>query len=258
MTEKNIVVVVDVLTPFQFCFDEAIQDYYETIKSWSKLEVESQFFITNFSNQNFQKHITSDLGLETAIGQSVVNDRSIRYQYFIETPKNPGETLSEYLANRSKSKIWVDKKQHTLTELVKALVDLKRLPLLVIFDTVVNDKYYENLLLLKEALENNNLTDSVGVYFRLSNDGTGKQFNNIISDNKFNHVLDENTTVAALMSGKLPKFFIKNTWKPMSVITLDSRMGMRHGKTAVYSNCCDLIIEWADEPSLAEHKFVIS
>ena len=123
---------------------------------------------------------------------------------------------------------------------------------------MVNDKYYENLLLLKEALENNNLTDSVGVYFRLSNDGTGKQFNNIISDNKFNHVLDENTTVAALMSGKLPKFFIKNTWKPMSVITLDSRMGMRHGKTAVYSNCCDLIIEWADEPSLAEHKFVIS
>jgi len=29
---------------------------------------------------------------------------------------------------------------------------------------------------------------------------------------------------------------------------------MRHGKTAVYSNCCDLIIEWADEPSTMDIK----
>jgi hypothetical protein len=42
----------------------------------------------------------------------------------------------------------------------------------------------------------------------------------------------------------------------MSVIALDSRMGMRHGKTAVYSNCCDCIVEWADEPSIIDQKII--
>jgi len=58
------------------------------------------------------------------------------------------------------------------------------------------------------------------------------------------------------MSGKIPKFFLTNPWKPMSVLTLDTKMGLRHGKTSVYSNCCDLIIEWAEAPPLIEQKIL--
>jgi hypothetical protein len=58
------------------------------------------------------------------------------------------------------------------------------------------------------------------------------------------------------MSGKLPKFFLKNPWQPMSVIALDTKMGLRHGKTSVYSNCCDLIVEWADKEVMFENKVI--
>jgi hypothetical protein len=59
------------------------------------------------------------------------------------------------------------------------------------------------------------------------------------------------------MSGKIPKFFLNNTWKPMSVIALDTKMGLRHGKTSVYSNCCDCIIEWSDADPMFDKKIIL-
>lgn len=256
LTEKNIELLVDILTPHNFEIDELIQSHYKIIKSWSKSEVEHQFLLTNIEHKNFQKAITDDLGIETSIDQHIINDRSMRYQYFIENTKNHGESLTEYLANRSKPRIWVDKNQSTMSEVIASVVALKRLPLLVVFDTLANNKYLENIKILSDALEENGIFDKIGVYFRLTNDDTGKQFNQYIADKSYNYQLDNATSVACVMSGKLPKFFLKNAWKPMSVIALDSRMGMRHGKTAVYSNCCDLIVEWADEQSAMDLKVI--
>ena len=256
LTEKNIELLVDILTPHNFEIDELIQSHYKIIKSWSKSEVEHQFLLTNIEHKNFQKAITDDLGIETSIDQHIINDRSMRYQYFIEHTKNHGESLTEYLANRSKPRIWVDKNQSTMSEVIASVVALKRLPLLVVFDTLANNKYLENIKILSDALEENGIFDKIGVYFRLTNDDTGKQFNQYIADKSYNYQLDNATSVACVMSGKLPKFFLKNAWKPMSVIALDSRMGMRHGKTAVYSNCCDLIVEWADEQSAMDLKVI--
>jgi hypothetical protein len=256
LTEKNIELLVDILTPHNFEIDELIQSHYKIIKSWSKSEVERQFLLTNIEHKNFQKAITDDLGIETSIDQHIINDRSMRYQYFIENTKNHGESLTEYLANRSKPRIWVDKNQSSMAEVIASVLALKRLPLLVVFDTLANNKYLENIKILSDALEENGIFDKIGVYFRLTNDDTGKQFNQYIADKSYNYQLDNTTNVACVMSGKLPKFFLKNAWKPMSVIALDSRMGMRHGKTAVYSSCCDLIVEWADEQSAMDLKVI--
>jgi len=255
LTEKNIELLVDILTPHNFEIDELIQSHYKIIKSWSKSEVERQFLLTNIEHKNFQKAITDDLGIETSIDQHIINDRSMRYQYFIENTKNH-ESLTEYLANRSKPRIWVDKNQSSMAEVIASVLALKRSPLLVVFDTLANNKYLENIKILSDALEENGIFDKIGVYFRLTNDDTGKQFNQYIADKSYNYQLDNTTNVACVMSGKLPKFFLKNAWKPMSVIALDSRMGMRHGKTAVYSSCCDLIVEWADEQSAMDLKVI--
>jgi len=251
-TEKNIVALVEDLTPLNFNIDPVIKNHYETIKSWSKGEVESQFLLTNIEHKNFQKAITDDLGIETSIDQNIINDRSMRYQYLTENLKISGENLTQNIANRSKPRYWVDKTQHTMTEIVASLIELKRLPILVVFDTIINNKYLENLKILSKSLEDNGIFDHIGIYFRLPNDVHGKQFNQFIAEKKYNYNLDESTSVACVQSGKLPKFFLKTAWKPMSVIALDSRMGLRHGKTAVYSNYCDLIVEWSDEPPLAD------
>jgi hypothetical protein len=254
LTEKNIKSLSDVLLPFNFDVDDIISNHYQTINSWSKTEVENQFLLTNIEHKNFQKAITDDLGIETPIDQNIINDRSMRYRYLLEQPKNLGENLTENIANRAKTRVWIDKNQHSMEDVISSLSNLKRFPILVIFDTVVTSKYLENLKILSDALESNGIFDKIGVYFRLPNDEAGKQFNTFIADKSYNSNLDETTKVACVMSGKLPKFFLTGNWKPMSVIALDTRMGLRHGKTAVYSNCCDCIIEWAEEPAITDKR----
>jgi len=252
LTEKNIVVLVDTLSGQGFDIEEKLKNHHEIIKNWNQEEFINQFKLENITNTNFVKHITEDLGVDTPIDKNIINDRSVRYQFFTDTPKNPGETLTEYIANRPSTKLWVDKNQHSLDDVIASLQELRRLPLLVVFDTLINNKYLENLEILSESLEKNGIVDNIGIYFRLPNDEVGKQFNQLIKDKQYNYELNSSTKVVAVQSGKLPKFFIKTAWKPMSVIALDSRMGLRHGKTAVYSNNCDLVIEWADQPAMRD------
>jgi hypothetical protein len=257
LTEENIVFLVNALTPLEFEIDPVIQSYYETIKSWSKSEVERQFIITNIEHKNFQTAITNELGSVTAIGQNILNDRSMRYKYTTENPRNFGENLTENIANRTSTKIWIDKNQHSLSEIFTSLKELRRLPVLVVFDNVTNSRHLENLENLAKSMKNAGIDNNVGIYFRLSNDETGKKFNAIIADNQYNKRLDDTLSVAVVSSGKIPKFFIKTSWQPMSVIALDTKMGLRHGKTSVYTNCCDLIIEYAEEKSMLEGRKIL-
>ena len=257
LTEKNIVLLVEALAPYDFDLDEKIRNFYEIIKSWNKTEFENQFLISNIDHKNFQKAITTDLGIETAIDQNIINDRSMRYQYFSENSKNLGKNLTECIANRSKSRVWIDLVQHSLLDIFNSLKDLKRLPLLIVFESWNEEKSLNHLKILDNSLTESGLDTQVGIYFRLPNSDTGRQFNQLIKDRQYNHPLDSTTQVAVVQSGKIPKFFLKNPWQPMSVIALDTKMGLRHGKTSVYSNCCDLIIEWTEAPSILEQRIVL-
>ena len=257
LTEKNIVTLYEAFEPHDFDIDETIKNHYETIKSWSEQDFRDQFILSNIEHKNFVRHITDDLGIETPIDQNIINDRSMRYQYFTENTKNHGETLVEVISNRPKSRVWVDKEQHGIDEVIASLINLHRLPLLVVFDTIVNAQYLTNLQILSDALEKNGIFNGVGVYFRLPNDTMGKQFNSIIAEKQYNHRLDTDLKVAAVMSGKIPKFFLNNSWRPMSVIAMDTKMGLRHGKTSIYSNCCDCIIEWSNADPMFDKKIIL-
>ena len=254
LTEQNIVCLVEALEPLEFDIVDPIRNHYTTIKSWSKLNFDHQFLLTSITNQNFHKAITADLGIETPLDQSIINDRSVRYQYLTETAKNPGETLVEYVANRPNTRLWVDKAQHSLTAILESLVYLKRIPVMVVFDNTTESKSLENLELLSNALKDVGIFDDVGIYFRLQNTDVGRKFNQLIAANSYNSKLDSTTKIAGVQGGKIPKFFLTNTWRPMSVIAIDTRMGLRHGKTSVYTNCCDLIIEHSDEASILEDR----
>ena len=123
---------------------------------------------------------------------------------------------------------------------------------MIVFENWDEKKSLNYLRILDESLEKSGLDKHVGIYFRLPNSDIGTEFNKIIKDKSYNDELDQSTKVAVVQSGKIPKFFLKSSWQPMSVIALNTKMGLRHGKTSVYSNCCDLIIEWADEPTMIE------
>jgi len=254
LTEQNIVCLVEALEPLGFDIVDTVKTHYATIKSWSKPNFDHQFLLTSITNQNFHKAITADLGIETPLDQSIINDRSVRYQYHTETAKNPGEALVEYVANRPNTKLWVDKAQHSLTAILESLVYLKRIPVMVVFDNTTESKLLENLELLSNALKDVGIFDDVGIYFRLQNTDVGRKFNQLVAANSYNSKLDSTTKIAGVQGGKIPKFFLTNAWRPMSVIAIDTRMGLRHGKTSVYTNCCDLIIEHSDEASILEDR----
>jgi len=253
-TEKNIVTIVDELKEFNFVIEERVKNFYDTIKSWDKNVVRDQFLLTNIVHDTFQKQITADLGIDTAIDQTIISDRSNRYQYFTEkTEKNP-ENLTEKIALRNSSKIWIDKNATPLEEIFESLTELKRLPALIVFDSFDSKACSKEMVKISEILEKNGIFDDVGIYFRLNNDESGKVFNDLIKDKKYNCKLTSTTKIVGVQSGKIPKFLLKTDWKPMSVISIGTVL--RHSKTAVYANCCDLIISYTDKEPIIEPKMI--
>jgi hypothetical protein len=250
LTEKNIVMLVEELEQYDFIVDERILTHYKTIKLWAAEEVQKQFLITNIVYPNFQKQITADLGIDTAIDESVIIDRSIRYQYYYEKSSKTPETLTEIIAARKTSKVWIDKNTYTVNQVIESLINLKRFPLLVVFDSYTPKKCLEELTILSENLKDFGIYDNVGIYFRLDNTDNGKEFNQYIANNSYNCQLDSATQVVGVQSGKIPKFLLRTDWKPMSVISLGAPL--RHSKTAVYANCCDLIISYTDVEPIME------
>jgi hypothetical protein len=252
LTEKNIVGLVELLKKHEFDIDEKIQDYYKTIKSWSETEVKNQFLLTSITHQNFQKSITNDLGLETLIDENIIADRSMRYQYFHEKSEKIPENLVEKLAYRKTAKVWVDKKTVELDEVIESLVKLKRLPVLVVFDQNDHSRCFEEMQKLSKSLEKFGIFQDIGIYFRLANDDSGIQFNKFIADKKYNSALDTQTKIVGVQHGKIPKFFLKSDWKPMSVLAIGN--SLRQTKTAVYANHCDLIISYTDAQPIIESR----
>lgn len=252
LTEKNVVTLVDELQPLGFDIDEKITNFYKIIKSWDEADIRSQFLLTNITHANFQKHITADLGIDTPIDINVINDRSTRYQYFVEKTEKIPENLTEKIANRTSSKVWIDKKETSLDEVISSLLKLQRLPVLVVFDGNDHKKCAEELEILGESLRNNRIYDQVGIYFRLPNTEQGTLFNKSIADNSYNYNLDNTTRVVGVQNGKIPKFFLKSDWKPMSVIAIGS--SLKQTKTAVYASSCDLIISYTDTQPIIETR----
>lgn len=250
LTEKNIIKVVDTFQSYEFDIDEKILDFYKIIKSWSEIEIKNQFFMKNLDHAIFQKTLVEDIGHDHHHGEEIIFDRRIRYQYFLEKTQKTPENLTEIIALRKNSKIWVDKKTYALDEIIKSLKKLKRLPLLVIFDHSDPKKCMEDLINVHKSLEVNEIFDNVGIYFRLDNTDHGLPFNKFISDKKYNSQLNLDTKIVGVQNGKIPKFFLKTDWKPMSVISLGSPL--KQTKTGIYANNCDLIINFSDQEPIIE------
>ena len=252
LTEKNIVSVVELLTPQKFEFDQKIHDFYEIIKKWDFNKECKKFFFGENLLDIVKDSLISDVGLENINNASIIYDRKTRYHFLTKKTEKNEENLEDLIIHRTQQKIWIDSKKYTLSDVIKNLKKISRLPLLLIFDTWTESTCNANLKNLQKSLEENEIFEDVGIYFRLQNTTDGKLFNQFIQDQHYNKPLDQHTQVAGIQVGKLPKFFLKDcNWSPKSVIVLGTNL--RHSKTAVYSNRCDLIISYADKPSIFDN-----
>jgi hypothetical protein len=252
-TERNLYTVIKNLEQYQFEVDPVLQEHYNTITVWNKTEVENQFLIQNIESSMFKDRIAKDLGNDIDLNDLLIKDRKHRYHYTNHVACN-NNTLTETIANRQTTKLWINSHNHSLTDVVKSLIELRRLPLLVVFDQTTPLNTIVQFNELSTALSKNGITDGIGIYFRLDNTPDGKIFNDTIAKRQYNPMLDSSTNVAGVLGGKLPKFFLKTKWQPMTVLCINNTL--RHSKTAVYAKCSDLIITYTATEPLIEPRNV--
>lgn len=253
LTEENIVILVEELTKMEFEIDSVVQDYYDTIVSWNIEDIYNQYRINTINHTNFQRQITNDLGIDTPLDSNIIADRSTRYQYYVDKNLEP-HNLTELIANRNDTKVWINSNEYTIDDIVSSLIELKRIPLLFVIDTRTNGHALEELQSFHNSFVKHNInSEDVGIYFRLSNNVTnGKEFNQLIADYGYNSQLTSSTKVVGIETTKIPKFMLKNDWRPMSVIAVNHTL--RHSKSAIYSNCCDLIISYTSNEPIIETR----
>ena len=238
LTERNVVEAVRCLPPLHFDITPNIMDYYNYINLFDETLEREKFSIDN--NKTLYDAVYNELGPIEQIPDIILADRSIRYQYHITREEEP-LTLTELIAYRTEPDIWIDSNLFTITDIIDSLVELKRLPLLIVFNKTFLLSSNQVVELLKPAFEKH-LIDNVGIHFREpSGNQQGRKFNRLIVDSDYTKILDIDTQVAGISDSNFPKFFLKNDWKPMSILSLNSPTI----KSATYANCCDLIITYS-------------
>ena len=253
LTEKNIHLLVGEFLQENFEIDEKIMKFYEDIDNVLKTS-KINFAIGNTTNENLKNLLRSDIGGLSIDDILLLNDRKIRYQYEIYE-KIPEFSLTAAIAQRPSTNIFINSTSHTLSNVIDSLKKLDRLPLLVVFDGHSSEINKKSLNLLSEALVANDIVDHVGIYFRFSQHADSAGFNKNISELGYNKNLSDQSQVAGIAAGKLPKFFIKDKWKPKSVISFTT--SFKNSKSYVYCTDVDLIIYYGDKKPLQGNVDVI-
>ena len=247
LTEKNIYHLVRAFRNQGFEIDPIIMGFYEEISKILSTDTD-MFDVFNLPNKNLINAVTDELKEITPENVLLLNDRRHRFQYSIY-PKNSEISLANSLANRPGTKVWIDSNATPITDLIQALQILNRLPVLLVFNGHDSKESVQNLKKLVVALENNNISSDAGIYFRFDNvTDNNKEFNQLISHLGYNTPLNDNVLVAGIANNKLPKFLIKSSWYPMSVISFTNNF--KSNKTSVYCDAVDLIVYYNDKRPL--------
>lgn len=254
LTEKNLIILLRSLKNYNFIIDPTITNFYQEIVEILKTS-DSPFLFEKLDNKRLLEQLNKDMTDNDIQNQLLINDRKIRYQYQISS-QFEANTLSEKIANRSSIKLYANKKIISLVNIVQSLIELNRLPILCIFSGHDSKESHLDLLNLNLALEKNNITDNVGIYFRFDNTTEqNKIFNDVLSRFKYNAKLNHDTKIVGLANNKLPKFIVKDSWKPNSIISFTNTF--KNNKTSVYCDDVDLIIYYHDREPLGDISAIV-
>lgn len=246
LTEKNIYLLVNEFIKDGFEIDQKILNFYQEISEILKIS-KPTYSVFQLENEKLKKQIEEDIGAIDLDNLLLLQDRKFRYQYQI-SKKITEKSLKSEIANRASTKVFVNAKNYSLTELVSALCELKRLPLLFIFDghdVVVSKKCLESV---EKSVKFNGLDDQVGIYFRFNTTADTAQFNTAIGELGFNKYLSDDTKVVGISNSKLPKFMVNSDWRAGSVISFTNNF--KNNKSYVYCSNVDLVVYYNDKKPL--------
>jgi hypothetical protein len=136
--------------------------------------------------------------------------------------------------------VYVNPQHVSFEDLAKSLHQLNRFPALIIFEGHSPEKDTNVLLMIEAAIKTCGLTGDVGIYFRHDKSSDIQNFNHAIAERGYNKNLGDSTIIAGISNNKLPKFMIKNHWKPKTVISFTN--SFRSNKSSVYCSDVDLVV----------------
>jgi hypothetical protein len=254
LTEKNAHIIVNTFKKHNFDIDPSLMNFYEEISEILE-STKNKFEIFEIKNEKIILAVKEDIGEISEDNLILLNDRRHRYQYTI-FQKNPENSLKNAIANRPGTKVWIDPKTTSMTDLVESLVELKRFPVLVIFNGHEAKECIQNLEILSKSLEKTSMNNHVGIYFRFDNGNeTNKIFNNTISKLGYNSFLSNAVQVVGIMNNKLPKFMVSSNWQAKSVISFSNNF--KNNKTSYYCNDVDLIVYYNERRPLGDIDAIV-
>ena len=239
LTEKNLYNVIKELDKYDFNKSEQVIKLHNDICSVDPVATKNIFNIHKTTDIKLQNSVIKNIGSIDSTNMLLLEDRKIEFQYTVNGDLDDG-SLANKIAKRTNNKIFISSSEHTLLDVTQAARQLRKMPILCIFDEYNTKTATEDLKTIKTVVDAVDPTINVGVYFRFNNSGDGEQFNKLISEYGFNKQLDNNNRVSVIANGKIPKFFLKSDWYPKTVISFTNHF--RNNKTSVYCNSCDLIV----------------
>lgn len=253
-TERNIFKVVEQFKDKNFEIDSQLIEQYEKLKIMNDNKENYIPGIYNFKLQNLDRrsidYMISSVGEPDLDNLAIYVDRKEQYglkyfdQHDVEKSLNTVTVLAKKIALRKKFQVFISNKKYNINQLVEALLDLYRFPLLVILPTSDHLKHLQTIHRSFDGVVPSELSS---VVFRLDNNDEGKDFNDYIKQNNLNNLVDKNTKIVYTDSNKIPKPLIKLNWRPSAVLFLDS--SRPNSKVLNFIESSDLIIHYDETAS---------
>ena len=243
LTEKNIKVVGDVLTKFEF--SEEFTTLYNTISSYMLEDWVPGIYQKELKNL----HPKAKANAEAACGEfdtNVIKYIDRRMQYGIEHIDVDYEikTLADRIAFRKSSLVYIKNESVTLEELVDSLDQLSRYPILVVVDEERFDTIYD----IDKLFDKHSVKVQRSVMFRIPNDSIEtSKFNQWVRDNKLNNWVDNRTKIVYISSIKIPKPVLMN-FKPQCILNLSKNLRSYGSAFSWLASASDLRIDYGHSP----------
>jgi len=236
--ELNVLLLLDRFKNKEFEIDKELLDLYYDIKSIHDNPTE---YLSGVSDKKLinvcdalAPIVQQELGepTESTIVQFV--DRRFRYGFDI-VDSIPDNTLAQKIAMRKAKHYQSKPSQESFSDILNALWELNRFPMLVALDTTqAEDQLYQFANHYRDILN----PEEQSVLFRLEEKDSG--FNQLIKDRKLNNWVDKDTKVVYINKDKLPKILVNSEWKPTVTFSYNSVFDKFVNSYASFN--CDLVV----------------
>lgn len=237
LNETNVYNLLSRFVDKNYKIDSELVDIYQKIIDIRKCEPDYLPGIYQGNLRNLHPNALAvaekEIGAFDSSTALLYTDR--RYRYGIERiDKIEPRSLTESIAYRDDVSYQSKPTEQSLSDILLALWNLERFPLLVILDRQhAEHQLHEMINFYRDILP----TETQSVLFRQEGDSS---FNTLVKDRKLNNWVDSSTKIVYISSDKLPKLLINGEWQPCATFSYTSNLD-RALDSYVY-NRCDLIV----------------